>query len=100
MDDVGPAQCQQAGEIQTLIEKGAKIRNPSYPTGAGRKIRIDRQHVYRIPVSSQMVGQVRRMQRLAAAGLRHMGSDNGNVRQRRLSHLIKSALRRMGRHAG
>jgi hypothetical protein len=40
------------------------------------------------------------MERLTAAGLRHMRSNNGNVWQRMPSHLIKSALKRMGRHAG
>ena len=79
MDDVASAQRQQAGEVQTLIEKGAEIRDTSHPTGAGRKIRIDRQQLHRIAFSSQTVAQVRRMQRLTAAGLRHMGSDNGNV---------------------
>ena len=80
MDDVGPAQRQGGwGETETLIEKGAKIRNPPHPAGAGRKIRIDRQQLHRNPFSSQTVGQVRRMQRLTAAGLRYMGSDNGNV---------------------
>ena len=100
MDDVAPAQRQETGEVQTLVEKGAKIRNPPNPTGAGRKIRIDRQQLYRIPFSSQTVGQIRRMERLTAAGLRHMRSNNGNVWQRMPSHLIKSALKRMGRHAG
>ena len=79
MDDVAPAQRQEARKVQTLIEEGAKIRDPPHPTGAGRKIRIDRQQLHRNPFSSQTVGQVRRMQRLTAAGLRYMGSDNGNV---------------------